>query len=120
MKRIESGGANECLGDDTCPGVPESEETNPGFSPDGFADNLLAVLELCQDGAVEVDVEVQHRCPQLAICSSGDRGIDQATNSDSELVGDPKEERELIVGVDTGHRNNDLFGIPSVSLPHSL
>ena len=32
----------------------------------------------------------------------------------------PEEQPELIVGEDTGHRNNDLFGISSVSLPHGF
>jgi hypothetical protein len=33
---------------------------------------------------------------------------------------DPEEQRELIVGIDAGHRNNDLFGISAVLLPHSF
>jgi hypothetical protein len=118
VKRIKSGGANKGLSDDPGPGVPESEETGPGFSSDGFTDNLLAMLELGENSAVEVEVEVKHRWLQLAIGCGGDRSVDQAPNRDSELASDPEEQRELIVGIDAGHRNNDLFGISTVGLPH--
>ena len=35
-------------------------------------------------------------------------------------MGDPEKQRELFVGIDAGHRNNDLVGISAVRLPHSL
>lgn len=118
VKRIESGSANKGLGDDPGPGVSESEETNPGFSADGFADDLVAVLELGENGTVEVEVEVKDVWLELAIGSGGDRSVDQATNWNRELAGDPEEQRELVIGVDAGHRNNDLFGISTRRIPH--
>ena len=117
VKRIESGGANKGLGYDPGPGVPESEETNPGFGPDDFADDLVTVLEFGEDDSVEVEVEVKDVWLELAIGSGGDRNVDQATNRNRELAGDPEEQRELIIGVDAGHRDNDLSGISAVRLP---
>ena len=59
VQRIESGGPNEGLGNDPSPGVPETEQADSALGVDGFSDKLLAVLELRQDCAMEVEVKVE-------------------------------------------------------------
>jgi hypothetical protein len=120
MKRIESGCSHKGLSNDPGPDVPESEETNPRFGADGLSNNFMAVLELGEYSTVEVEVEVKHRRMQLAIGSGSDCSIDQATNRNRQLAGDSEEQRELIVGVGTWHRDNDLLGISTVGLPHGF
>ena len=60
LKRIESGGANKGLGDDPNPGVPEAEQTDAVFRADALSDELITVLEFCEDYPVEVKVEMEH------------------------------------------------------------
>jgi hypothetical protein len=61
VKRVESGGPNKGLGNDPSPGVPEAEQADSIFCADGFSDQLVTVLELCEDCAVEVEVEMERR-----------------------------------------------------------
>jgi hypothetical protein len=69
---------------------------------------------------MEVEIEVEAMRCDLAIDRRGDRGVDQAAHRDLKRPGDPEEERELIVGVDPGHRDHQLLGAAVGSVPHRV
>ena len=120
VERVETGGANEGLGDDSRPDVPETEEPHPGFRVDSCADDLLSVLELGEDRAMKVEVEVEAVGFNLAISRCGDRRVDQTAHRDRQLSGDAEEQPKLIVGVDAGHRNYHLLLTTADRIPHRL
>jgi hypothetical protein len=118
MERIESGCANKGLGDDPGPDVAENEDTSSAFGADVSADDLVTVFELGQDSTMKVEVEVKDVRFEFAIGGGSNRRVDQASNRDPQLLGDPEEQLELFVGVDAGHSEDDLSGIAAIRVPH--